>query len=145
MVRAHEQDAARRLGRPSGGRRPWWVAHPAARRPSSGAEVESSGTRAVIRVRGEVGAQFEAFLATRVPAGCRELDLDLAGVPSIGSGGLSTLLGVRRWCLQRDIALRVRGAQPSVWRVVVELAGLDGEFGVPAEPPSGPVQELALF
>jgi anti-anti-sigma factor len=144
MVRAHEQDATRQLGRPSGGRRPWWVAHPVTRRPPSGVDCESSGTRAVVRVRGELGAQLETFLADRPLAGCRELEVDLAGVPSIGSGGLSTLLAVRRWCLQRGIALRLRDVQPSVWRVV-ELAGLGGAFSPPAEAPADPVQELALF
>jgi anti-anti-sigma factor len=144
MVRAHEQDASRQLGRPSGGRRPWWGAHPGSRRPAPGVDWESSGTRAVVRVRGELGAQLETFLAARPLAGCRELELDLGGVPSMGSAGLSALLGVRRWCLQRGITLRLRDAQPSVWRVV-ELAGLDRTFSAPAERPADPVQELALF
>ena len=88
--------------------------------------------------------RLEAVLAGRMLAGCRELDLDLSGVPSIGSGGLSTLLAVRRWALQRGIALRLRDAQPSVWRVV-ELAGLHQALLGPAEPTPGPAQELALF
>jgi anti-anti-sigma factor len=144
MVRAHEQDATRQLGRPSGGRRPWWVAHAVARRPAPGVDWESSGARAVVRVTGELGASLESFLADRPLAGCRELDLDLAGVPSMGSGGLSTLLAVRRWCLQRGITLRLRDVQPSVWRVV-ELAGLAAVLSAAAEPGPDPVQELALF
>jgi anti-anti-sigma factor len=53
-------------------------------------------------------------------------------VPSIGSTGLSgVLLGVRRWCLQRRITLRIRGTQPSVWRAF-EATGLDGVFEAPA-------------
>ena len=54
------------------------------------------------------------------------------------------LLAVRRWCLQRGIALRLRDVQPSVWRVV-ELAGLGAAFDASAEPGPDPVQELALF
>lgn len=144
MVRAHEQDAARRLARPSGGRRPWWVGHPVPRRPASGLDWESSGTRAVVLVRGDLGAHLETFLAGEPLAGCRELEIDLAGVPSMGSVGLSVLLGVRRWALQRGIALRLRGVQPSVWRVV-ELAGLAQLFTSAVEPPPAPAQELALF
>lgn len=145
MVRAHERDASRRLGRASGGRRPWWVGHPVPRRPAAGLDWESSGTRAVVTVRGEVGAQLESFLAGRPLAGCRELDIDLAGVASIGSLGLSALLGVRRWALQRGIALRLRGVQPSVWRAF-EVTGLDRAFARGAEDRGPqPVQELALF
>jgi anti-anti-sigma factor len=144
MVRAHEQDASRRLGRPSAGRRPWWVAHPAPRRPAPGLDWESSGTHAVVLVRGELGAQLETFLAGRSVAGCRELELDLSGVPSIGSAGLSALLGVHRWALQRGVTLRLSGVQPSVWRVV-EPAGLAPLFTGAAEPTGAPVQELALF
>ena len=115
-----------------------------ARRSAPGVDWESSGTRAVVRVTGELGASLESFLADRPLAGCRELELDLAGVPSMGSGGLSTLLAVRRWCLQRGIALRLRDVQPSVWRVV-DLAGLGAAFDASAEPGPDPVQELALF
>lgn len=143
MVRAHEQDASRRLGRPSAGRRPWWVAHPVPRRPAPGLDWESSGTRAVVFVRGELGAQLETFLAGRSLAGCRDLELDLAGVPSIDSAGLSALAGVHRWALQRRVGVRLRGVQPSVGRVV-ELAGLDRLFTA-AEPAGTPAQELALF
>jgi len=143
MVRAHEQDAARRLAR-AGGRRPWWVAHPVSRRPAPGLEWESSGNRAVVLVRGELGAQLETFFAGHFLVGCRDLEIDLAGVPSMGSTGLSALLGVRRWCLQRGIALRLRAVQPSVWRVV-ELAGLDHAFTPTAEAATAPAQELALF
>jgi anti-anti-sigma factor len=101
-----------------------------------------------VLVRGELGGltalHLEAFVAARPLAGSRELEIDLAGVSSMGSIGLSALLGVRRWALQRGITLRLRGVQPSVWRVV-ELAGLDQAFAGGAEPPPGPVQELALF
>jgi anti-sigma B factor antagonist len=124
------------------------VGHPVPRRPGSGLDSESSGSRAVVLVRGDLDGltalQLESFLAGRALAGCRELEIDLAGVPSIGSIGLSALLGVRRWALQRGIALRLGGVQPSVWRVF-ELAGLDEVFAGPAEPPAAPAQELALF
>jgi anti-anti-sigma factor len=143
MVRAHEQDASRRLGRQSGGRRPWWVAHPVPRRPGPGLDWESSGTRAVVFVRGELGAQRETFLAGRSLAGCRDLEVDLAGVPSIDSAGLSALAGVHRWALQRGVGVRLRGVQPSVGRVV-ELAGLDRLFTA-APPEAAPAQDLALF
>lgn len=88
--------------------------------------------------------QLEAFLAGRPLAGCRELEIDLADVPSMGSIGLSALLGVRRWALQRGIALSLRGVQPSVWRVF-ELAGLDQVLTGGSQPPLPPAQELALF
>jgi anti-anti-sigma factor len=143
MVRAHERDASRRLARGPAGRRPWWVAHPVPRRAVPGLEWESSGTRAVVRVSGELDAQLETFLAGRPLAGCRELEIDLAGVPSIGSAGVSALLGVRRWTLQRGIAVRLRSVQPSVWRVL-EPAGLDQAFGG-TEPSAAPAQDLVLF
>ena len=113
------------------------------RRAVPGLEWESSGTRAVVRVSGDLDARLETFLAGRPLAGCRELEIDLAGVPSIGSAGLSALVAVRRWTLQRGIAVRLRCVQPSVARVV-ELAGLDQLFGG-TEPPAGPTQDLALF
>jgi anti-anti-sigma factor len=147
MVRAHEQNAARRLARAAGGRRPWWVAHPGVRRPVAGLDWESAGSRAVVLVRGDLhgltALQLEAFVAGRPLAGCRELEIDLSGVPAMGSIGLSALLGVRRWCLQRGIGLSLRGVQPSVWRVV-ELAGLQQAFTAAAEP-AWPAQDLALF
>ena len=118
------------------------------RRPVGGLAWETSGSRAVVLVRGDLDgrttAQLESLLTGRALAGCRELELDLAGVPSLGSSGLSALLAVRRWTLQRGITLRLRGVQPSVWRVV-ELAGLDQVFTGAAEPPAPPAQELALF
>lgn len=144
MVRPHERDSTRRLARGPGARRPWWAGHPVARRPAAALEWETAGSRAVVRVRGELGPQLELLVVGRSLAGCRDLEIDLAGVGSIGSGGLSALLGIRRWCLQRHIALRLRGAQPSVWRVV-ELAGLDQAFTAPAEAAGGSAQELALF
>jgi anti-anti-sigma factor len=120
------------------------VAHTAPRRPAPGLDWESSGTRAVVLVRGELGAQLETFLSGRSLAGCRDLELDLAGVPSIGSAGLSALLGVHRWALQRGVTLRLSEVQPSVWRVI-EPAGLGPLFAGAAEPMGAPVQELALF
>jgi hypothetical protein len=90
------------------------VAHPVARRPASGLDWESSGTRALVRGRGELGPQLEALLA------------------------------VHRWALQRGVTLRLRGLQPSVWRVVT-LAGLDQLLAPTSEPPGAPAQELALF
>jgi anti-anti-sigma factor len=113
------------------------------RRPGPGLDWESSGTRAVVFVRGELGAQLETFLAGRSLAGCRDLEVDLAGVPSIDSAGLSALAGVHRWDLQRGVGVRLRGVQPSVGRVV-ELAGLDRLFTA-APPEAAPAQDLALF
>jgi anti-anti-sigma regulatory factor len=54
------------------------------------------------------------------------------------------LVGVRYWALQRGIAMRVRGAQPSVWRVF-EATGQDQVFTGAEESPAAPMQELALF
>jgi anti-anti-sigma regulatory factor len=52
---------------------------------------------------------------------------------------------VRRWCLQRGIELRIRGTQPSVWRVF-ELTGLDGAFAPTVDLHVSPaVQQLTLF
>src|SRR5918912_2272174 len=105
MVRAHEWDVSRRLARAPGGRRPWWVAHPPPAPPPLRLEWESAGDHAVVGVSGDVddrGApQLEAFVAGRWQAGCTVLEIDLAGVRSMGSIGLSELLGVRRWCEQR--------------------------------------------
>ncbi|MCW2684209.1 MAG: putative anti sigma factor [Blastococcus sp.] len=149
MVRAHEWDVSRRLARPPGGRRPWWVAHPASASTPLVAESEVTGSRSVIRISGDLdsvpGSQLEAYVAGRSLAGCRLLEIDLAGVPSIGSVGLSVLLGVRRWALQRGIELGIRGAQPSVWRAF-EVTGLDAVFGPTAGPEfSPPAQDLSLF
>lgn len=149
MVRAHEWDVSRRLARAPGGRHPWWVAHPVRTRSPLGLEWGSTGARTVVAISGDLDLlttpQLEAVVAEQPLTGCRALEVDLRGVPSIGSVGLSVLLGVRRWCLQRGIELRIRGAQPSVWRVF-ELTGLDLAFA-PAAPldVSAPVQELTLF
>lgn len=149
MVQAHEWDVSRRLARAPGGRRPWWVAHAAPGRAPLRLEWESTGARTLGAVSGDLdvvtASQLEAVVAEQRLTGCSVLAVDLAGVRSIGSVGLSVLLAVRRWCLQRGIELRVRGAQPSVWRVV-ELTGLDVVLSPPSEsllPPA--VQELALF
>ena len=146
MVRAHEWDVSRRLARAPGGRRPWWVAHPAPAPAPLHLEWESTGARSVVAVSGDLDvATEETVVARRALTGCAVLEIDLAGVPSIGSGGLSVLLEVRRWCLQRGIELRIQGAQPSVWRVF-ELTGLDLVFAPAVEPTLPPaVQELTLF
>jgi anti-anti-sigma factor len=133
MVRAHEWDVSRRLSRLPGGRRPSWGAHAPA--PAVRVEWLSTGICSVVAVSGDLDgmttAQLEAIVAEQPLAGCAVLEVDLAGVPSIGSTGLSVLLGVRRWCLQRRIALLVRGTQPSVWRAF-EATGLDRVFEAPA-------------
>jgi anti-anti-sigma factor len=149
MVRAHEWDVSRRLARPPGGRRPWWVAHPAPGRSPLRLEWVATGARTVLAVSGDLDVvttpQLESVVADQPLTGCSVLEVDLAGVPSIGSVGLSVLLGIRRWCLQRGIELRIRGAQPSVWRVF-ELTGLDLVLAPPAEHDASPaVQELTLF
>ena len=149
MVLSHEWDVSRRLARSPRNRRPWWVSHPVPEQPALQLEVESAAARVVVLVSGEIDAltapHLEAFVAGRSLAGCTVLELDLAGVSAIASAGLSALLGLRRWCQQRGIDLRLRGAQPSVWRVF-ELTGLHRVFiegDSPAGP--GPTQELALF
>jgi anti-anti-sigma factor len=144
MVRAHEWDAARRLGRVPASRQPWWAAHPA---PTSALrlEWEAGGARSVLAVSGDLdartAAQLEAFVAGSPLAGSAVLELDLAGVRSLGSAGLSGLLALHRWCGQRGLELRVRGALPSVERVF-EAAGLDAAFATTGGGLSG---ELALF
>src|SRR4051794_38555541 len=149
MVLSHEWDVSRRLARSPRHRRPWWVSHPLPEAPAIAFEAESAAARVVVLVSGEIDAltapHLEAFVAGRSMAGCTVLELDLAGVPSIASAGLSALLGLRRWCQQHGIDLRLRGAQPSVWRVF-EVRGLPRVFPEgdgPAGP--GPTQELALF
>ena len=149
MVLAHEWDVSRRLARAPGGRRPWWVGHPAPGRSPLRLEWESTGTRTVVAVTGDLDAvtalQLEAIVAEQPLTGCGSLEVDLRGVPSIGSAGLSVLLDVRRWCLQRGIELGIRGAQPSVWRVF-EQTGLNLVFApAPESDVSGRVQELTLF
>ena len=149
MVRAHEWDVSRRLARAPGGRRPWWVAHTASGRAPLRLQWESTGSRARVAVSGDLDAltapQLESVVARQPLPGCSVLEVDLAGVPSIGSAGLSILLDVRRWCLQRGIELRIRGAQPSVWRVF-ELSGLDLVLAPAAEPGAFlAAQELTLF
>ncbi|WP_324274805.1 STAS domain-containing protein [Blastococcus brunescens] len=135
------------VGEGARGRRPWWVTHPAPAPAPLRLEWESTGARAVLAVSGDLDAvpTEEVLVARRALTGCSVLQVDLAGVPSIGSGGLSVLLGVRRWCLQRGIELRIQGAQPSVWRVF-QLTGLDLVFAPEVEPTLPPaVQELTLF
>jgi anti-sigma B factor antagonist len=149
MVLSHEWDVSRRLVRAPANRRPWWTTPSAPDEPLLGLDAESGGARVVVRVSGELDAltapHLEAFVTGRSLAGCTVLELDLADVSSIASAGLSALLELRRWCQQRGIELRLRGAQRSVWRVF-ELTGLHRVFtegDSPAGP--GPTQELALF
>jgi anti-anti-sigma factor len=150
MVRAHERDGSRRLARPSAGRRPWWVAHPV--HPGFRLEWQSTGVHTVVAASGDLDRvttpHLEAIVAEQPLCGCAVLEVDLGGVPSIGSTGLSVLLGVRRWCLQRGIELRVHGAQPSVWRAF-EVTGLDGVFGPATPRPERPARstdgDLVLF
>jgi anti-anti-sigma factor len=149
MVRAHEWDVSRRLARAPGGRRPWWVTHPAPAPPELRLDWESAGAHAVVAVSGDVddltASQLEESVDERSPAGCAVLEVDLADVRSMGSAGLSVLQAVDRWCRQRGIELRVRGAQPSVWRVF-ETTGLDRAFAPgPDEARQSPAQELSLF
>jgi anti-anti-sigma factor len=149
MVRAHEWDVSRRLGRPPGGRRPWWGAHPAPVRRGFRLEWESAGAHAVVTVAGDLDAltspRLEAFVAERPLVGTTVVDIDLRGVPSTGSVGLSALLGLRRHCSQQGVALRVRDPQPSVWRTF-EATGLDDVFTTPDETAVAPLaQELTLF
>ena len=131
MVLSHEWDVSRRLGRSPRNRRPWWVSHPVPEAPPIGLEAESAAARVIVLVSGEIDAltapHLEAFVAGRSLAGCAVLELDLVGVTSIASAGLSALLGLRRWCQQRGIDLRLCGAQPSVWRVF-EATGLHRVF-----------------
>lgn len=149
MVRTHEWDVSRRLARAPGGRRPWWVAHPPVGRPTLGLEWESTGSRAVVAVSGDLDvvtiSQLESFVAQQSLSGRTSLEVDLGGVPSIGSVGLSVLLGVHRWCLQRGIELHIRAVQPSVWRVF-EVAGVDGLFSPSGERAAvADPQDLVLF
>jgi anti-anti-sigma factor len=149
MVRAHEWDVSRRLARAPGGHRPWWVTHPAPVRHELRLHWESAGAHAVVAVSGDVddltAAQLEESVDERSPAGCAVLEVDLADVRSMGTAGLAVLQAVQRSCRQRDIEFRVRGAQPSVWRVF-ETAGLDRAFA-PGAGAAGhsPTQELSLF
>jgi anti-anti-sigma factor len=149
MVRAHEWDISRRLARAPGGRRPWWVSHPSPSSSPLRLDWESTGARTAVAVSGDLdlvsAPQLEAVVAEHSLAGCRALEIDLSGVPSIGSVGLSAVLAVHRWCLQRRIDLHIRGVQPSVWRVF-ELTGLDLVFTSGPEPDETPaVEELTLF
>jgi len=115
-------------------------------------EWQSTGVHTVVAASGDLDRvttpHLEAIVAEQPLSGCAVLEVDLGGVPSIGSTGLSVLLGVRRWCLQRGIELRVRGAQPSVWRAF-EVTGLDGVFGPATPRPERPARstdgELVLF
>jgi anti-anti-sigma factor len=149
MVRADEWDASRRLCRAPSARRPWWVGQPQQPDPPLRLEVETGGARTVLFVTGALDPStapaLDSFLEERSLAGCTVLEVDLAGVTTMASAGLSALIAVRRECEQRGIDLWLRGVQPSVWRVF-EFTGLCRLFtwgDAPAEPVSG--QDLALF
>src|SRR3954464_2013006 len=120
MVLSHEWDVSRRLARAPRSRRPWWVSHPVPQEPALELEAESAAARVVVLVSGEIDAltapHLEAFVAGRALARSPRLELAPAGGTSIASAGLSALLGLRRWCQQRGIDLRLRGTQHSVWR-----------------------------
>src|SRR3954466_15089617 len=117
MVRAHEWDASHRLARAWGGRRPWWVAHPPPSRPPSRLEWESAGAHAVVGVTGDVDdlaePELEAFVAGRWLAGCTVLEVDLSGVWSMSSVGLSVLLGVHRGGEEGRVETGLRWGAPA--------------------------------
>jgi anti-anti-sigma factor len=147
MVRAHEWDGSRRLGRVPASRRPWWAAHPAAQPVGAlRLEWEAGGPEAVLAVTGDLDAytvvQLEAFVTGTLTPGCAVLELDLAGLRSLGSAELSGLVALHRWCGLRGVELRVRGALPSVERVFA-VGGLDAGFAPTAGAPGEP--DLALF
>ena len=153
MVRAHEWETSRRLGRAPVQRQPWWVAHPLKPDPGLQLEVETAGAHTVLFVTGDLDSatapDLESFLETRTLSGCTVLEVDLAGVTIMASAGLGALLAVRRECDRRGIDLRLRGAQRSVARVF-DLTGLSPIFrwsDLPTHPPADPdpAQDLALF
>jgi anti-anti-sigma factor len=84
--------------------------------------VESTGAHVVVLVAGDLGAltgpQMEALAAEHPLVDCVVLELDLADVPSLGSAGVAVLQSARRFCDQRGIELRLRGAAPSVERAL---------------------------
>ena len=127
MVLSHEWDVSRRLPRH---RRPWWVTHPVPEGPVLQLEAEPGAARVVVLVSGEIDAltapHLEAFVAGRSLAGCGVLELDLAGVTSIASAGLSALLGLRRTIARGYVLL---GANPLARHVALRLA----EAGEPVE------------
>jgi anti-anti-sigma factor len=149
MDRAHEWDTSRRLSRAPADRLPWWVTQSGEPEPALRLGMETAGARTVLSVAGELDSftapDLESFLEQHCLAGCTLLEVDLAGVTTLASAGLSALITVRRECDQRGIGLRLRGAQPSVWRVF-ELTGLSRLFTW-GDAPSGPdaTQDLALF
>jgi anti-anti-sigma factor len=149
MVRAHEWDASRLLHRSPGERQPWWAASPLAVEPVLRLELEIAGECAVLSVTGDLDAfsapDLESYLEGRCLAGCSVLEVDLTGVPTLASAGLSALISVRRECERRGMDLRLRGARRSVLRVF-ELTGLARIFTFadpPAEPAADP--DPALF
>lgn len=148
MVRAHEREASRRLGRAPASRGPWWAAH----RMSLPVDVlawESAGADGVLLVTGDLdahtAARLEGFVADRLRPGSAALEVELSGARSVGSAGLGALLSLRRWCDQRDVELRIRGALPSVWRSF-EAVGVAGVFLAGDEVAAGAGEpDLALF
>jgi anti-anti-sigma factor len=84
--------------------------------------MERTGSHVVVLVSGDLDAltrpQLEALAAEHPLVDCVVLELDLADVPSLGSAGVAVLQGARRFCEQRGIELRLRGAAPSVERAL---------------------------
>jgi anti-anti-sigma factor len=130
MVRAHERETSRRLGRSPASRRPWWAAHRTSPPPEP-LTWESAGADGFLLVAGDLdartAARLESFVAERLRPGSAVMEVDLSGARSIGSTGLGALLSLRRWCDQRGVQLRIRGALPSVWRSF-EAVGVAGAF-----------------
>jgi anti-sigma B factor antagonist len=148
MVRAHEWDISRRLGPPAD-RRPWWAALPPEPEDALRLDVETAGARTVLSLSGELDVctapDLESFLGGRDLDGCAVLEIDLAGVTTMASAGLSALITVRRECELRGIDLRLRDPQSSVARVF-ELTGLSRLFTW-GDVPDGPAvtQDAVLF
>ncbi len=88
---------------------------------------------ALVHVSGEVDAdtapQLEARLQDQInPAGrLRRLVIDLGGVESMSSDGLSVLLGVQRRCFARSVRLCLVDCSPPVMQLL-ESAGLADSF-----------------
>ncbi len=149
MVRAHEWDVSRLLGRVPGSRQPWWAAHPEPARPDLELEVSSAGGRATVFVRGHVDAhtapRLEAALLEQPLAGVETLQVEMGEVASLGSVGLTVLVAAQRRCEQAGVELVLCDVRDSVWRVF-EVTGLDRLFTTrPPRPVPVAAQELSLF
>jgi anti-sigma B factor antagonist len=149
MVRAHEWDVSRLLGRVPGSRQPWWAAHPDPVEPELGLEVSVAGGRAVVVVRGDVDAhtapELEVALQELPLAGVGTLEVEMAEVASLGSVGLTVLVEAQRRCEQAGVELVLCHVRDSVWRLF-EVTGLDRLFTThPPRPVPVAAQELSLF